>query len=605
MDVSPIDKCTNERYLLNMSKSLKDTEKVVVLLIDEIYISSKLEYRDKAIVGSSINNDEIAKTVLAYMICSAFGSFQEIVKLLPVQNIKGTEMVPITLDIVKFVQQCGFEVICIVTDNHRINRTMFRQLSDDSMKFPNPDYPEQTIFLLYDFVHIFKNIRNNWTNLKNENKTFVFPDFEKDEMHFAKFSDLTFLYNKEKNSIVKKAYKLNYKSVNPTNLERQKVHLVDNIFHHSTIASAKDENLHDTAHFLEIIRNWWDIVNNRSTVKGMIKRNNMSEPIKSSSGTDERILFLNNFLIWLRKWHSFDSNGHLSAETYNALYQSTVVLVSIIDYCFQKYAISYILPGKFTTENLEKRFGMYRLMSGCNFNVSLGNIIGAEKKLRLQHILKKMTGNFSLTELESALECVISKDNVDVTDVDVVTNEFASVLDSNYLESVEVDESVQLYICGYIAHAISKKMNCNSCINMIVESKGECVGSDYFDFLQRGGLTVSSDCVNVIFTHMYAIFEFIMNHPEDENKFLKISKQKPLLCRLAVRSLERYGFADELDKICSCGKEFRIQVNMVCSILANIILNNYVKYKNNLKDDLHGHNSSEKSKKRKLSTYKK
>jgi hypothetical protein len=33
-------------------------------------------------------------------------------------------------------------------------------------------------FLTYDSVHVFKNIKNNWLNLKNYQKTFIYPDFD-------------------------------------------------------------------------------------------------------------------------------------------------------------------------------------------------------------------------------------------------------------------------------------------------------------------------------------------------------------------------------------------------------------------------------------------
>ena len=63
--------------------------------------------------------------------------------------------------------------------------------------------------------------------------------------------------------------------------------------------------------------------------------------------------------------------------------------------------MSYILPGKFTTEKLEKRFGKYRLLGGCNYNVSFDDILNAEKKNRLKHIFRSAAdGNFSLAEIK-------------------------------------------------------------------------------------------------------------------------------------------------------------------------------------------------------------
>jgi hypothetical protein len=47
------------------------------------------------------------------------------------------------------------------------------------------------------------------------------------------------------------------------------------------------------------------------------------------------------------------------------------------------FSISYLLPGKFTTDKLEKRFGKYRLMAGYKYNVSFDDIMNAGKKFDL------------------------------------------------------------------------------------------------------------------------------------------------------------------------------------------------------------------------------
>lgn len=51
---------------------------------------------------------------------SPFGNAKEVVELLPVHNIKGTEVAEITKEVINFVQNCGFEVLCVVTDNQNL-----------------------------------------------------------------------------------------------------------------------------------------------------------------------------------------------------------------------------------------------------------------------------------------------------------------------------------------------------------------------------------------------------------------------------------------------------------------------------------------------------
>jgi hypothetical protein len=98
-------------------------------------------------------------------------------------------------------------------------------------------------------------------------------------------------------------------------------------------------------------------------------------------------------------------NGKLTNETYHALRQNTLVLISVIDYCFKTYIdLQYTLAGIFSTDNLEKRFGLYRSLSGCNYNVSYDDLLGAEKKIRVKKIFKKLEGNFSIEELKQKVD---------------------------------------------------------------------------------------------------------------------------------------------------------------------------------------------------------
>lgn len=118
MPVSPTDANSNKTYLKNISHTLVDREKVI-LIIDEIYITSRLDYRAQSIVGyaeNKVTSDcEVAKTIVTFMISSAFGRVNEVVKLWPVSNVKGKELADMMKDVINFVQDCGFEIICVIT----------------------------------------------------------------------------------------------------------------------------------------------------------------------------------------------------------------------------------------------------------------------------------------------------------------------------------------------------------------------------------------------------------------------------------------------------------------------------------------------------------
>ena len=59
----------------------------------------------------------------------------------------------------------------------------------------NPVKPSQQIFIQFDTVHLLKCVRNNWLNLRNDKKTFVFPDmYDNSKSWNASFSHLDVIY---------------------------------------------------------------------------------------------------------------------------------------------------------------------------------------------------------------------------------------------------------------------------------------------------------------------------------------------------------------------------------------------------------------------------
>ena len=83
------------------------------------------------------------------------------------------------------------------------------------------------LFLIFDFVHIIKCIRNNWLNLHAAQCCFIFPSFVDTTIYFnlppavsrACFEDFRNQYRLEHSSTLKQEYKLTAQVCWPTNLE--------------------------------------------------------------------------------------------------------------------------------------------------------------------------------------------------------------------------------------------------------------------------------------------------------------------------------------------------------------------------------------------------
>jgi hypothetical protein len=108
----------------------------------------------------------------------------------------------------------------------------------------------------------------------------------------------------------------------------------------------------------------------------------------------------------LKKWESitilqdFKRAGKLSNETFSALLHTTEALIQLNDYFLNHLHFSYVMLGSFQTDVLERRFGKYRRMSGCNYNVSV-----LKKKIKINSLIKLSNNN------NLQLRCVIEEIN--------------------------------------------------------------------------------------------------------------------------------------------------------------------------------------------------
>ena len=88
------------------------------------------------------------------------------------------------------------------------------------------------------------------------------------------------------------------------------------------------------------------------------------------------------------KWQQSGCSG-LTEPTFLACIQTMTAVPKLALYLHQKLKLPYILPGKFTSDPIEGRFGWYRQASGGNFFISIKQLIEAEKKIRTLSLLQQ------------------------------------------------------------------------------------------------------------------------------------------------------------------------------------------------------------------------
>ena len=612
LSISTGAKCLNtenshELFLKETFSSLKSEEKLVNVLLDEIHVKKGLSYKGGKIYGASVNSDEPATTIQAFMISSLLSKHKHVAALYPVCKLTADTLLDLTHKVLAFLHDIGYKVVSLIADNNRVNRKMFEKLCDGPLtpSISNPYDSSEQLFLLFDSVHLLKCIRNNWLNQKKPIQTFVIPSPSNLTIQEeASLQPLKELYAKERKKCVKLAPGLSEKVLFPNNLERQNVQLVVRLFDEKNVAALKTMNLpgvSGTAAFLQQIMSWWHIVNVKTPDKGVALRQAQCDPIRQDSSTDPNLLFLTTFVQWLAAWEGMElvqheRIGQLSRETAFALKHTTATLVKLCDYLLKDHDFRYVLLGKFQTDKLEGRFGQYRKMSGANYNVAVAQVMESERKIKVINVLSMGSSKFgplTLTELNhSQLESQSHSESVDCLE------KFKGV--EKYVKEQSLskqDESVMMYIAGYVAHVVRKRLKCDLCVSRIsldkvmeAEIPEEC---QYLHSLDRGGLKWPTDFTLSVCIHTYQIFQALLNNFKTE--FIQCtSNQRLALVRL---SLNFQGTLVDVEECCPCNTSVSQLLRMCIWPVTNILLNNFKKSYNDTvgrKDD----------KKRKLSTLK-
>ena len=183
-------------------------------------------------------------------------------------------------DSLKCANEMGISIRAICTDNHYVNVNLFGLLSSEyptvsnevcnsSQSFCSP-VDGRIIFLIFDPVHLVKNIRNNWLKIKR----FRVPPFEAEvdsfsvcftETSLIDWDILKKVFDKESEVLLKKAPSITFQALHPSN-QKQNVPLALAVFDIRNAVAIEsyfpqDEFALSTATFIRLIYVWWNILN--------------------------------------------------------------------------------------------------------------------------------------------------------------------------------------------------------------------------------------------------------------------------------------------------------------------------------------------------------
>ena len=136
-------------YAYHKIQFLKEHEKTVILMLDEIHLKPYYDYKGGSVVGAAINNKTAATSAFVFMVSSVLSPFKDVVHILPVKTINYELLHSVVRNVILGLEKISYKVICIITDNNAINRkaiSKFSPQNTNSFVYPHPVDQKRPLF---------------------------------------------------------------------------------------------------------------------------------------------------------------------------------------------------------------------------------------------------------------------------------------------------------------------------------------------------------------------------------------------------------------------------------------------------------------------------
>ena len=190
-------------------EQLKPEQRLVNMMFDEVKLTEALRFSGGHILGYAQNNDGIlASHAMVIEIACHYGGPQYVLRVIPCAKLTADQLKDFLLEAIYATFTAGGSIISVICDNCQTNRSVYNKLGGpDEVKLPNIGH---TVFLVYDYVHIFKNIRNNWITVDEQKLGFIMHNIE----YTACWSDIRKLYEMDRNNTIRMT-RLTFNSIHP------------------------------------------------------------------------------------------------------------------------------------------------------------------------------------------------------------------------------------------------------------------------------------------------------------------------------------------------------------------------------------------------------
>ena len=526
---------------------LKPQQRLVNLMFDEVKLVETLRFSGRHVLGYAQNaaaggeHEMLASHAMVVEVACHFGGPRYILRVLPCKKLTSDQLKELVIEAASAVVGAGGTVISLICDNCNANRSVYSKLGGPG-SCQVLSVQEQPMFLVYDYVHIFKNIRNNWITVDGQTLSFVIDGNE----YKAYWSDIRKVYEIDRATPIRLT-KLTYNAVFPKPLQRQSVPLVCKVFNDKTVAALKTfkDSLRiseGTIILTQTMSDWFKMMNVKDRFSAIHLRDECRQPWTADCTSFTRLEQACQIISTCTWQGGRVRKLKLTQQTAEAFTVSTRNNVAAAKLLLSEKDFDYVLPAIFADEALEKFFGQARQRRGGNFCIDVVDITAAAKIANLHTLLKhEIMPDSSSRANDSDKNCITYSNPDERSDlIDEITPQDTQEL----LGSDDPLKHKVVYLAGHLVH----KYGTSSSMEEIIDDDDRNeVSSEFLDNLNRNGLSVPN---------MSAVF-FVHNA-------YNLHANTEMRCRFHFAKL--LSFVDA--PLADC--------NAACTTLANILLKAHV-----------------------------
>ena len=152
-------------FISTIFSNIEENQRNCILSVDEVYVMSLLLYHNGSLFGKTENDPELlANTVLGIMVKCLKGGPSFLCKMIPVCHLDASFLFEqYAMLLIQSSQKFNSikskgKVISVICNGNRTNQAFFNLFERVEEK---PWLTKCGIFLLFNYVHLLKNIRNN------------------------------------------------------------------------------------------------------------------------------------------------------------------------------------------------------------------------------------------------------------------------------------------------------------------------------------------------------------------------------------------------------------------------------------------------------------